>query len=45
MSIVAIILVLLLGLLVLAWIDGGREEGRLIVEPVTLPDAAGGEAQ
>jgi hypothetical protein len=43
MSIVAIILVLILGLLLLAWVDGGREEDRLIVEPVTLPNASGAE--
>jgi hypothetical protein len=31
------LLVVLIGLLVLAWLDGGREEQRMIVQPVELP--------
>lgn len=30
------LLVLLVGLLALAWYDGGREEQRMIVQPVEL---------
>lgn len=30
------LLVLLAGLLALAWLDGGREEQRMIVQPVEL---------
>ncbi len=43
MSVLIVILVLFLGLLALAWYDGGREEERLIVEPLELPEAAAGE--
>ena len=35
-----LVLVLTLGLLALAWYDGGREELRLVVEPVILPESA-----
>ncbi len=31
------LLVLLVVIVVFAWIDGGREEPRMIVEPVELP--------
>lgn len=33
-----VLLVLLLLFLAVAWIDGGREEQRMIVEPVELPE-------
>ena len=32
------VLGLLVLLLVFAWIDGGREEERMIVEPIALPE-------
>ena len=32
------LLVLLLLVLAFAWLDGGREEQRMIVEPVDLPE-------
>jgi len=35
------LLALLVLVLVVAWIDGGREEQRLIVEPVALPETFG----
>ena len=35
-----IVLVLLVLIFILAWINGGRERQRLIVQPVTLPEAA-----
>jgi hypothetical protein len=40
MSVLFVVIVLALGLVALAWIDGGREEQRLVVEPVSLPDVA-----
>lgn len=33
------LLLFILVILVFAWIDGGREEQRMIVEPVELPEA------
>jgi hypothetical protein len=36
MSIAAILLVIGVALVALAWFDGGQEEQRLIVEPVDL---------
>lgn len=38
MSVGIVLVVLALGLVALAWIDGGREEQRLIVEPVELTE-------
>jgi hypothetical protein len=35
------LLALLVLVLVIAWIDGGREEQRMIVEPVPLPESFG----
>ncbi|WP_343807781.1 hypothetical protein [Alteraurantiacibacter aestuarii] len=40
MSILVVILVLCVAVLALAWYDAGREEQRLVVEPVMLPEAA-----
>jgi|GraSoiStandDraft_52_1057288.scaffolds.fasta_scaffold3218654_2 hypothetical protein len=34
-----IVLALLVLILIVAWIDGGRERQHLIVQPVTLPGA------
>ncbi len=39
MTIVIVLAVLLVGLLALAWYDGGREELRLIEQEVQLPGA------
>lgn len=33
-----VVVVLVAIVLVVAWIDGGREEQRMIVEPVDLPE-------
>ena len=35
-----VLLVIVVLVLIIAWIDGGREEQRLIVEPVELPESA-----
>lgn len=40
MSLVIVLVVLGLGLVALAWIDGGREEQRLIETPALLPEQA-----
>lgn len=40
MSIVIVMVVLVAGLLALAWYDGGRVEMRLIEEEVQLPEPA-----
>ncbi len=38
MTIVGIVVLALVVLLGVAWYDGGRQEQRLIVEPVSLPE-------
>ncbi len=38
MFILATLLVVLVLVLAIAWFDGGREEQRLIVEPVDVPE-------
>ena len=38
--ILAALVLVLIALVAFAWIDGGREEPRLIEEPVNLPEAA-----
>lgn len=38
MTIVVLVAVVLAVMLGVAWYDGGREEQRLIVEPVSLPE-------
>ena len=38
MSIVILVVLAVAVILGVAWYDGGREEQRLIVEPVTLPE-------
>ncbi len=40
MSMVIVLGLVVVGLLVLAWYDGGREELRLIEEEVQLPELA-----
>lgn len=40
MSVLMVVIIVALGLGALAWIDGGREEQRLIVEPVELEGGA-----
>ena len=35
-----VLLVIIVLVLIVAWIDGGREEQRMIVEPVELPEPA-----
>lgn len=39
-GIVAVVAALILALLVYAWIDGGREPLREIVQPVAVPESA-----
>lgn len=41
MGIVIFLVLVLFGLLALAWYDGGREEMRLIEQEVELPEALG----
>jgi hypothetical protein len=38
--ILAALVLVLIALVAFAWIDGGREEPRLIEQPVELPEAA-----
>jgi hypothetical protein len=38
--ILAALVLVLVAVLVFAWIDGGREEPRMIEEPVALPESA-----
>ena len=38
--ILAALVLVLIALLAFAWIDGGREEPRLIEQPVELPEGA-----
>jgi len=38
--ILTVIGIVILALLAFAWIDGGREEQRLIEQPVDLPESA-----
>lgn len=40
MSVVIVLSILAFFLLALAWYDGGREEQRMIEQPVTLPEQA-----
>ncbi|MGZ3248540.1 MAG: hypothetical protein ACXWJC_00235 [Croceibacterium sp.] len=35
-----ILAVIVVGVIAFAWIDGGREQQRMIEQPVTLPEAA-----
>lgn len=38
MTVMTIILVMVAGVLLVAWIDGGREDLRQITHPVDMPD-------
>lgn len=40
-KILAALMFVIVAVFAFAWIDGGREEPRLIEEPVELPEAAG----